>query len=31
LIPGCFGFFGLHSALWFWRAARERRRKGGAA
>jgi len=19
LIPGCFGFFGLHSALWFWR------------
>ncbi len=31
LIPGCFGFFGLHSALWFWRAARERRKKGGAA
>ena len=31
LIPGCFGFFGLHSALWFWRAARERRRKGGGA
>jgi hypothetical protein len=31
LIPGCFGFFGLHSALWFWRAAQERRKKGGAA
>jgi len=29
LIPGCFGFFGLHSALWFWRAARERRSEGG--
>jgi len=31
LIPSCFGFFGLHSALWFLRAARERRKKGGAA
>jgi cytochrome c3-like protein len=20
LIPGCFGFFGLHSALWYWRS-----------
>jgi len=29
LIPGCFGFFGLHSALWFRRAAQERRLKGG--
>lgn len=26
LIPGCFGFFGLHSALWFWRARREVRK-----
>jgi nitrate/TMAO reductase-like tetraheme cytochrome c subunit len=26
LIPGCFGAFGLHSALWFWRARREGRR-----
>jgi hypothetical protein len=25
LIPGCFGFFGLHSALWYLRSARERR------
>ena len=24
LIPGCFGFFGLHSALWFWRSRKER-------
>lgn len=31
LIPGCFGFFGLHSALWFWRAAKERRQKGAGA
>jgi hypothetical protein len=23
LIPACFGFFGLHSLLWFWRAKRE--------
>ncbi len=23
LIPGCFGFFGLHSALWFWRGRKE--------
>jgi hypothetical protein len=23
LIPGCFGFFGLHSALWFWRARKD--------
>jgi len=23
LIPGCFGFFSLHSALWFWRARKE--------
>jgi hypothetical protein len=22
LIPGCFGFFGLHSLLWLWRATR---------
>jgi hypothetical protein len=26
LIPGCFAFFGLHSALWFWRSKRERQR-----
>jgi hypothetical protein len=25
LIPGCFTFFGLHSALWFWRARRNAR------
>jgi nitrate/TMAO reductase-like tetraheme cytochrome c subunit len=25
LIPGCFGFFGLHSALWYRRSAKERR------
>jgi hypothetical protein len=25
LIPGCFGFFGLHSALWYWRSKREAR------
>ena len=25
LIPGCFGFFGLHSILWFWRSMREHR------
>ena len=25
LIPGCFGAFGLHSALWFWRARKEGR------
>lgn len=23
LIPGCFGFFGLHSVLWFWRSWKE--------
>jgi hypothetical protein len=23
LIPGCFGFFALHSALWFWRSRKE--------
>jgi hypothetical protein len=23
LIPGCFGFFGLHSALWYWRARKD--------
>lgn len=23
LIPGCFGFFGLHSVWWFWRSRRE--------
>ena len=28
LIPACFGFFGLHSALWFRRAAREQRERG---
>jgi nitrate/TMAO reductase-like tetraheme cytochrome c subunit len=27
LIPGCFAFFGLHSALWLNRSLRERRRK----
>ena len=26
LIPGCFGFFGLHSVLWFWRERKDRRR-----
>jgi nitrate/TMAO reductase-like tetraheme cytochrome c subunit len=25
LIPGCFGFFGLHSLLWFWRSRKEAR------
>jgi nitrate/TMAO reductase-like tetraheme cytochrome c subunit len=25
LIPGCFGFFGLHSVLWFWRSRKEGR------
>ncbi len=25
LIPGCFGFFGLHSVLWFWRSKRDAR------
>ena len=25
LIPACFGFFGLHSLLWFWRATRDAR------
>jgi cytochrome c3-like protein len=23
LIPGCFGFFGLHSALWYWRSKKD--------
>jgi nitrate/TMAO reductase-like tetraheme cytochrome c subunit len=23
LIPGCFGFFGLHSVLWYWRSKRD--------
>jgi nitrate/TMAO reductase-like tetraheme cytochrome c subunit len=23
LIPGCFGFFSLHSALWFWRSRKD--------
>jgi len=23
LIPVCFGFFGLHSVLWFWRSKRD--------
>jgi cytochrome c3-like protein len=23
LIPGCFGFFGLHSALWYWRSSHD--------
>lgn len=26
VIPCCFGFFGLHSALWFWRARKDRPR-----
>jgi hypothetical protein len=30
LIPGCFGFFGLHSALWFWRSRRDARVQKGA-
>jgi hypothetical protein len=25
LIPGCFGFFGLHSLLWFWRSRKDAR------
>jgi hypothetical protein len=25
LIPACFGFFGLHSVLWFWRGRAEAR------
>ena len=25
LIPGCFGFFGLHSLLWFWRSKKDER------
>jgi hypothetical protein len=31
LIPGCFGFFGLHSLLWFWRSRRDARTAGSAA
>jgi len=27
LIPGCFGFFALHSLLWFWRSAKDRASK----
>jgi len=31
LIPACFGFFGLHSLLWFWRSRKEARtRKDGS-
>jgi hypothetical protein len=26
LIPGCFGFFGIHSVLWFWRSRKEAQR-----
>jgi hypothetical protein len=26
LIPACFGFFGLHSVLWFWRSRKDIRR-----
>ncbi|MEO8256480.1 MAG: cytochrome c3 family protein [Acidobacteriota bacterium] len=29
LIPGCFGFFGVHSLLWFWRAKRDARANQG--
>lgn len=29
LIPGCFGFFGLHSLLWFWRSRRDARAPNG--
>ena len=28
LIPGCFGFFGLHSLLWFWRSKQDARAQG---
>ena len=28
LIPGCFGFFGLHSLLWFWRSRKDARTHG---
>jgi nitrate/TMAO reductase-like tetraheme cytochrome c subunit len=31
LIPACFGFFGLHSALWFWRTKKGARAGGEAA
>ncbi len=27
LIPGCFAFFGLHSALWYWRSKRDHQRR----
>lgn len=27
LIPACFGFFGLHSVLWFWRSKRDAHRE----
>ena len=30
LIPGCFGFFGLHSLLWFWRSRKDARARTGA-
>jgi hypothetical protein len=29
LIPGCFGFFALHSGLWFWRSRKESPDAGG--
>jgi hypothetical protein len=31
LIPACFGFFGLHSLLWFWRARKDARAQKDAA
>jgi nitrate/TMAO reductase-like tetraheme cytochrome c subunit len=31
LIPACFGFFGLHSVLWFWRAKKDARARGATA
>jgi nitrate/TMAO reductase-like tetraheme cytochrome c subunit len=30
LIPICFGFFGLHSVLWFWRSKKDARARTGA-
>jgi hypothetical protein len=30
LIPGCFGFFGLHSLLWFWRSRKDANARKGA-
>ena len=29
LIPGCFGFFGLHSGLWFYRSRKENSHDAG--